>query len=58
MKKPHKMTIKFENSEKTKVTRSFKTKEEADAFAEGANVANMADGINGFVYKYEDTSKK
>jgi RecB family exonuclease len=53
MKKPHKVTLHFEDSLKTKKTRSFATKQEADAFIDGVELSGAIDGINGCAIKYE-----
>ena len=58
MKKPHKVIIKFEDSEATTVTTSFETEKEAAAFIHGVSIANQIDGMNGFTYETKNTSKK
>ncbi len=58
MKKTHKVTIKFEDSEKTKIKRSFETEAEANAFIEGITIANQVDGMNGFESEYFETQSK
>jgi dsDNA-binding SOS-regulon protein len=52
MKKPHKVKVQFEDSMNTKKTRSFATKQEADAFIEGIELAGMVDGMNGLSIEY------
>lgn len=51
-KKTHKVVIHWEDTMQTKNTRSFHTKEEAQAFIEGIQLAGMVDGMNGCSLKY------